>query len=120
MALGGVDPSLEPVAAEFLESGALQGAVFQGDDIPVESLEDGFDAVVQACAHYAIKALLIVVNDSPGIAQAMLPAFEQALIDTALAELGIADQGHHAALGARRISPGLGADVILNSVTQRR
>ena len=111
---GGVDPGLEPIAARLGEGGALQGAVFEGDDVPVEGAENGFDTVVEPFADDAVEALAIVVDDPPGVAQAVLPAFEQAFVDIALVQLGIADQGNHAAFGAGFVGPGLGADIVLD------
>src|SRR6185312_3444854 len=63
---------------------------------------------------HAVEALAVVVDDPPGIAQVVFPPLEQALIDVALVELGVADERHHAALGDILACPALGADIILD------
>ena len=95
-----VDPGLELVAARLLERRLLQRAVFHDDDVPAEILEQLLVALPQALAHDGVEALPVVVDDPPAIAQALLPAFEQRLEDVAFVEFGVADQRHHAALGA--------------------
>src|SRR5262249_51121928 len=69
-----VDPAAQRLAAWFLESRLLERAIFQDDDVPAEVLEKLFVARPEALTHYCVKALAIVVDDPPAIAQALLPA----------------------------------------------
>ena len=58
------------------------------------------EALVEPFAHDRVEALAVVVDDPPGVAQPVFPAFEQRLEDVALVELGIADQRDHPAVRA--------------------
>ena len=67
--------------------------------------------------HNPVEALAIIVDDPPGIAQAMLPAFLQAFIDIAFVKLRVAHQRHHAAgraLAGSEIRPRTGNQIILD------
>ena len=136
-----VDPGFQALAARLGEGLTLQDAVFEGDHVPAEGAEDRLDAVVETLAHYAVEALAVVVNDPPGVAEAVLPALEQAFIDISLVQLRVADQRDHPpleidvvhVLGARGIGlraavgpeglelvEGLVAEEILDGVKDRR
>lgn len=108
----GVDPVLQARSTRLGERRVLQRAVFDDHDIPAEGLENSLDTLPQTFAHHAVKALAIVVDDPPGIAQVMLPAFLQALVDIAFIQLGITDQGNHPP-ERTLLRPGSGGDVIL-------
>ena len=108
-----VDPALERLAAGQRERFAHLLAVFQGDHVPPGHAEHALDAVEQAVADDAVQALAVVIDDPPGVAEVVLPAFQQGLEDVALVDLGVAEDGHHA---ARRVAPGdelAGPEVVL-------
>ena len=111
-----IDPRLELAAARFGKGLLQQCAMFEDDDLPAEIPEDRLKSLPQAFAHHCIKALTVVVDDPPGVAQTVLPALQQGLENVALIHLGIAEQGHHAALGSAG-SPAFGAHIVLH---QRR
>ena len=70
-------------------------------------------------ADHRVEALAVVVDDPPGVAEAVLPAFEQRLEDVALVHLGVADQRDHAALRPLR-RPALGAHIVLHQRGEQR
>ena len=76
----------------------LQAAVFEEDDLPAKVLEQPGDLHEQLVGDDAVKALAVVVDDPPGIRQAVLPVFEQRLVDVAFIDFGVAHQADHAAL----------------------
>ena len=115
----GLDPRLQRFAARFPEGRALQGAVAQHDGAPAERLEDGVDLFPQAFMHHAVEALAVIVDDPPCVAQVMLPAFLQALIDIALIEFGIADERDLPA-ELHVLRPALGGDIVLHQRVERR
>jgi hypothetical protein len=86
----GLDPLLQALAAGLGESGLLQLAVAQHHHIPAEVAEDRLEAGIEALADHRIEALAVVVDDPPGVAKPVLPAFQQGLEDVALVHLGVA------------------------------
>ena len=115
----GIDPRLQPFAAGLTEGRLLQRAVLQRHHLPAEGGEDRLEALVEPFAHHGVEALAVVVDDPPGVAQALLPALQQRLEDVALVELGVADQRHHAALAAA-LRPAVGVDVVLHEARKQR
>ena len=108
-----VDPVLQDLAARLGESLLLQRAVFEDDHVPTEGTEQRLVARPQPFAHDRIKALAVVVDDPPAIAQALLPALEQGLEYIAFVEFGIANERDHPPF--RMLSgPAVRAHVILN------
>src|SRR5262249_21358607 len=73
----------------------------------------------KALADHRVEALAVVIDDPPAIAQALLPAFEDRLEDVAFVELGVADEGDHAALGLLQ-APAVRAHVILHERGEQR
>ena len=67
----------------------------------------------QPVRDHRVEALAVVVDDPPAVPEAVLPVFEQGLVDVALVELGIAHQRDHAALGPVA-APALGVHVVLH------
>ncbi len=112
----GVDPGAELVAAGFAERRLHGLAVLQDDDVPAEIAEHGLELFPQALGHDGVEALAVVVDDPPGIAQALLPALDQGFVDVAFVHFGVADEGDHAALLAVGGEP-VRLDVVLG---QRR
>jgi hypothetical protein len=109
----GLDPLLQALAAGLGESGLLQLAVAQHHHVPAEVAEDGLEAGIEALADHRIEALAVVVDDPPGVAKPMLPAFQQGLEDVALVHLGVAHKRHHAALRLV-LGPAAGLHVVLH------
>src|SRR5262249_21605815 len=104
----GIDPLAQMLAVRAREGGFQALAVFERDDAPAHHAEERVDAVEQPVADDGVEALAVIVDHPPEIANVMLPAFEQRLEDIAFVELGIADQGDHAAgraLGGREPLP---------------
>ncbi len=114
-----VDPGAQACAARLLERGFEQRAVFQHDHVPAEGLEDFLEALPQAFAHVCIKGLPIVIDDPPGVPEALLPAFEQGFEDVALIELGIAHERDHPAF-APVLGPALRLHIILHDRGEER
>jgi|GEM_PF-3753607 len=118
---------IEPVEDRFAAGTMAQGlqllAVFHGDDAPAHILEGRDQLVGERGGDHRIQALAVIVDDPPGIAEVMLPAFDQGLIDIALVELGIAGQRHHAAgrpgVLTARPAPVMGMDVVLHQAGER-
>ena len=94
----GIDPFAQAFAARFCKRLLQQGAIFEHHDLPAEGLEQCLQPGEQTFPGDRIQALAVVVDDPPDILDALLPAFEQGLEDVAFVHLGVADQGHHAAL----------------------
>ena len=92
-----VDPVLQPLPTRLGEGRLLQRAVFQPHHLPAERLENRLDPLPQPLAHHPVERLPVIVDHPPAIAQVVLPALLQALIDVALVQLGIADQRDHPA-----------------------
>ena len=59
----------------------------------------------QAVRHHRVEALAVVVDHPPAVLEAVLPVFEQRLVDVALVDLGIAHQRDHAPLGPVGLQP---------------
>ena len=71
--------------------GGLQpAAVLDGDDVPAHVAEQALDAAEQPVGHDGIEALAVVIDDPPEIADVVLPALQQRLVDVALVELRVA------------------------------
>lgn len=115
----GVDPFPQPLAALLAEGRLEQHAVFERHHLPAEGAEDRLEARVEPLADHRVEALAIVVDDPPGVADALLPALEQRLEDVALVHLGIADEGDHAALRTLR-RPAVRLHVILHEAREQR
>ena len=92
-----VDPVAQLAAAGLLERRLQQRAVFDRDDAPAEGLKQVIEMAVVEIRDRAVQALAVVVDDPPDIADVVFPAFQQAFVDVALVELGVAGDRHHAA-----------------------
>ncbi len=93
----GVDPFPQRLAARLRERLLQLLAVLDGDHAPADRREELLDLGEQQLGHDPVEALAVVVDDPPEIADVVLPALEQGLVDVALVELGVADNGHHPA-----------------------
>jgi hypothetical protein len=115
----GLDPGLQRFCRRAPRRRPAAGAVTQHNDAPAESLEDRLDLFPEAFMHHPIEALAVIVDDPPGVAQLMLPAFLKAFIDIALVQLRIADEGDHAAKGTL-FRPVLCSEIVLHDRGERR
>ncbi len=106
----GIDPVTQGRAARFRKGRALQDAVFEADHPPAKGGKDRLDPMPEPFAHHAVQALAVVVDHPPDISQIVLPAFLQRLVDVALVEFRVSDQGDHPAFLA---VPVMAAQVIL-------
>ena len=114
----GIDPLPQRLAPWLAKGGTLQGAIFDAHDVPAEGLEDLLDPLPQPFPNHTVKRLPVIIDHPPGVAQPVLPAFLQALVDIALVEFSIAHQRDHPAR-SRTLTPGLGADIVLNQGCKR-
>jgi len=71
--------------------------MFEDHDLPAEIAEELFEPRPETFADDGVKALPIIVDDPPGIAQSVFPTLEKCLENVALVELGIAEQRNHTA-----------------------
>ncbi len=65
--------------------------------VPAHVAEQALDAAEQPVRHDAVQALAVVVDDPPDVADVVLPALQQRLVDVALVQLGVAGDGDVAA-----------------------
>ena len=84
----------------------------QNNRAPAERLEDVFHLFPKTFVHDAVEALAVIIDDPPRIAQVVLPAFLQALIDIALIKLGVTHERDHAAQWPV-CRPGFGFKIVL-------
>ena len=115
----GIDPAPQRLAAGLGERRLHQPAVFHDHHVPAEIAEHGFEFLPQPFAHHGVEALAVVVDHPPGVAQAVLPAFQQRLEDIALVHLGVADQRDHPPLRAV-LHPAMRLDVVLHQRGEQR
>ena len=116
----GVDPFPQRLAARLRERLLQLLAVLDGDHAPADRGEELLDLGEQQLRHDPVQALAVVVDHPPEIADVVLPALEQGLVDVALVELGVADNGHHP---ARRCVVGhqpVQTDVVLGQRGEQR
>jgi hypothetical protein len=114
-----VDPGLQCSSAGLGKSRLHQPAVLHDHHVPAKVAEHGFELLPQTLAHHGVEALAVVVDDPPGVAQPVLPAFKQGFEDIALVHLGIADQRDHAAFAAV-LHPAVSRDVVLHQRGEQR
>ncbi len=114
-----IDPAPQRLAARLGERRLHQPAILHDHHVPAEIAEHGFEFRPQPLAHHGIEALAVVIDDPPGVAQAVLPALQQRLEDVALVHLGVADQRDHPALGAI-FHPAMRGDVVLHQRGEQR
>src|SRR3954465_2412121 len=88
-------------------------AIAQLDDAPAAAPENLVEAFEHAVGAGRIETLAVVVDDPPQIAGVVLGALDQRLIDVALVELGVADQGDEAA-AVLVVHSAVGGEVILD------
>ena len=72
----GIDPAPQGLATGLGKRRLHQATVFHDHHVPPEIAEHGFELLPETFAHHGIEALAVVVDDPPGVAQAVLPAFE--------------------------------------------
>ncbi len=105
----GVDPVAQRLAAGPCERLLQLLAVLDRDHPPADGGEELLDLGEQQLRHDPVQALPVVVDHPPDIADVVLPALEQGLVDVALVELGVADDGHHPPGRRPRPAPGRAA-----------
>ena len=88
-----IDPFLQARATGPGKCLALTLAIFEGQNLPARRLEDVVEAVKHAFGGRRIQALTIIVHDPPAIADVVLVALDQGLIDIALIKLCISHEG---------------------------
>src|SRR3546814_3659818 len=88
----GVDPGAQRLAAGLAEGGLQQVAVLDGDDLPAHRAEQLVELAVEVLVRHRVKTLAVVIDHPPGVAQVVLPALHEGLVDVALVEFGITDQ----------------------------
>ena len=115
-----LDPRLEPLAPRLREGRALRPAVPEAHHAPAEGAEHGLDPLPQPLPHHPVERLAVVVDHPPAVAQVVLPALLQRLVDVALVELGVADERDHAPLGPVRAQVVLGVQVVLHQRAEHR
>ncbi len=71
-------------------------AIFDGDHVPANGAEKPADHAEQMRINHAVKALTVVIDHPPDIANIMLPGIKKRLIDIAFIKLRIANKGDHA------------------------
>ena len=89
-----VDPALDRLAPGPGEGLALQPAVLERDHAPSAARENLVEILEHAVGRGRVEALAVIVDDPPAIADVVLVALDQALVDIALVQFGIADQRH--------------------------
>ncbi len=114
-----IDPFAQRLAARLGERRLHQLAVFHDHHIPAEIAEHGLELFPKSFADHRIKTLAVVVDHPPGIAQTLLPAFQQRLEDVAFVEFGVANQRDHAAFRPI-LHPAVRLDVILHQRREQR
>ena len=67
-------------------------AVAQLDDAPAAASEEFVEALEHAVGAGRVETLAVVVDDPPQVADVVLRAFDDRLVDITFVELGVADQ----------------------------
>ncbi len=121
----GLDPRAQRLAAGLGEGGLELPAPLEGDDVPSHGGEEAVEALEETVFDEGVEALAVVVDHPPHVAHVVLPAFEEALVDVAFVELGVAGHGDHAArrrvvAGAARAAAGSPAPARRSSSWRRR
>ena len=109
----GLDPLLDRLAAGFRERLLQQPAPLQDHDLPATRREHLGEAVEHAVRRRRVEALAVVVDDPPGVAQVVLGAFDDRLVDVALIQFGVAEQRDHPPLTLGR-QPVAGLQIVLH------
>ena len=115
----GIDPAHQRLTARLGESRLHQRAIFHDHDVPAEIAKHGLEFLPKPFTHHRVQTLAIVIDHPPGIAQAVLPAFQQRLEDIALVHLGVADQRNHPPFGPV-LHPAVRLDVVLHQRGEQR
>ena len=89
-------------------------AIFHRHHMPAHVAEQALDAAEQPVRHHGVERLAVVVDDPPDVADVVLPALKQRLVDVALVKFGVAGDGDVAA--ARQTGPAeaVQVDVVLH------
>ena len=114
-----IDPFLQNAAALFRKGLLHQAAIFDDHDIPAEIAENGLELFPQAFADHRIKALAVVIDNPPAIAQILFPAVKQRLVNIALVHFRIAHQRDHAAFGTL-LHPAMFFHIVLDDGGEQR
>ena len=109
-----IDPGAQQVPALPRERGLQLAAVFDRDDVPAHVAEQSFDPAEQPVRNHRIKALPVVVDDPPHVANVVLPAFQQRLVDIALVQFRIAADGDVPAVRQARARQAVQAHIVLH------
>ncbi len=91
----GIRQLLEPLLQRLVpvERGAQLLPIAQFNNPPAAASENLVEPLEHAVGAGRVEALAIVVDDPPQVADVVLRALDDRLVDIALVELGIADQG---------------------------
>ena len=90
-----LDPLLDHLATGALEGSQLQLAMLERNHPPAAGLENIVKPAKHPIRRGAVERLAVVIDHPPAIAQIVLIALNQAFIDIALIQLGIAHQRDH-------------------------
>ena len=117
----GVGQRVEPVLELRIgvERGLQLLAVAQLDHAPAAAAEDLVEPLEHAVGARRVEALAVVVDDPPQVADVVLVALDQRLVDIALVELGIADQRDEAA-AVRLVHHAVRGEIILDQAGEER
>src|SRR5439155_12308603 len=113
------DPAPERFAARLAERRLEQLAMLQRLDPPAAAREDLVEAAEHAVGGRRVEALAVVVDDPPQVADVVLGALDQRLIDIALVELCVAEQSDEPA-ALLLVHPAVGGEVILDEAGEER
>ena len=92
-----IEPFFQGLTAR-LGKGLMQfSAILNRDHVPADRPEEPANDAKQMGINHAIKALAVIINHPPNIADVMLPRIQKRLIDIAFIKFRIANQCDHAA-----------------------
>ena len=114
-----VDPVRYHLPAGLRKHFALALAMFQRQHPPAAGFENVVKAAEHAVSCRAVQRLTVVIDNPPAIADAMLETFDQAFIDIAFVQFGIAHQRDHAP-GLRLSQLAVSDEVILHQAGECR
>ncbi len=92
-----IKPFLKRLAARLGKGIMKLAAIFDGDHVPANRAEEPADDAEQMRINHPIKALTVIIDHPPDIANVMLPGIKQGFVNIAFIKFGIPDKGDHAA-----------------------
>src|SRR4029079_6034293 len=112
-----LEPGLEVLVPVERRLKAL--AVAQLDDTPAAAPENLVEALEHPVGAGRVEALAVVVDDPPQVADVVLGALDDRLVDIAFVELGVADQRNEAA-AVGLVDRAVRAQIILDQAGEER